>query len=222
MALQTSGPITLTDIANEFGGTVPHSLSEYYAGGANVPAGTSGTNGAVPSSGAISLSDFYGTEAVAPPVIVDRGFQAGTSGSTVARVEYLTNTFGSDNYAFSGYALTGYLTGSSTTQFPSGTCIGQLRRTAPSIDGTLDKLAIGPFSTTTAANTAVSHLNAIAVQSIVTGGTEVKSYKTSVWLASAATERVWVICNAPGVWAAVGASDITNPGWGRVWHRGEV
>lgn len=60
MTLQTSGAISLNDLATEFGGTAPHSLSEYYAGGGLVPAGASGTNGAVPSSGAISLSNFYG------------------------------------------------------------------------------------------------------------------------------------------------------------------
>lgn len=61
MPLQTSGAISINDIATEFGGTAPHSLSEYYAGGGLVPAGTSGTNGAVPSSGQISLWNFYGT-----------------------------------------------------------------------------------------------------------------------------------------------------------------
>ena len=64
MAIQTSGIITLSDIQTEFGGSNPVSLSEYYAGGSYVPSGTSGTNGAVPTSGAISLSNFYGTSAL--------------------------------------------------------------------------------------------------------------------------------------------------------------
>ena len=50
MALQSSGPISLSDIAGEFGGSTPHSLSEYY-----------GAAGGVPASGAISMDDFYGT-----------------------------------------------------------------------------------------------------------------------------------------------------------------
>ncbi len=62
MTLQTSGQITLTNIKAEFGGTVPYRLSDYYPGGAYVPVGTSGTNGAVPVFGQpLSLSDFYGT-----------------------------------------------------------------------------------------------------------------------------------------------------------------
>lgn len=61
MPLPTSGTLTLAQIQTEFGGADPISLNEYYAGGANVPAGTSGTNGAVPSSGTISISNFYGT-----------------------------------------------------------------------------------------------------------------------------------------------------------------
>ena len=39
-------------------------MSEYYAGGANVPSSTSGVNGAVPASGTISMSKFYGTSDV--------------------------------------------------------------------------------------------------------------------------------------------------------------
>jgi len=62
MAIQTSGIITLSDIQTEFGGSNPVSLSEYYAGGSYVPSGTSGSNGAVPTSGEIAVSDFYGTQ----------------------------------------------------------------------------------------------------------------------------------------------------------------
>jgi hypothetical protein len=64
MTLPTSGPLSLTDIQTEFGGTNPISLNEYYAGGGLVPSGTTGTNGAVPSSGAISINSFYGTSNV--------------------------------------------------------------------------------------------------------------------------------------------------------------
>lgn len=49
MALQTSGPISLSQIRAEFGGSAPDSISEYY-----------GADSGVPSSGTISFSDFYG------------------------------------------------------------------------------------------------------------------------------------------------------------------
>lgn len=62
MAIPSSGAISLSTIQTEFGGSNPISLSEYYAGGSYVPAGTTGTNGAVPSSGQISFSNFYGTQ----------------------------------------------------------------------------------------------------------------------------------------------------------------
>jgi hypothetical protein len=58
MALQNSGPISLLDIATEFGGTTPHSLNEYYKGGGLVPNIPANAN--VPTSGTISLSQFYG------------------------------------------------------------------------------------------------------------------------------------------------------------------
>lgn len=58
MTVKSSGSLSFnTDIVGEFGGSVPHSMSEYYSGGANVPSGVTG----VPSSGAIDFSDFYGT-----------------------------------------------------------------------------------------------------------------------------------------------------------------
>lgn len=65
MTLQTSGAISLSQIQTEFGGANPISMSEYYAGGANVPGSTSGVNGAVPASGTISMSKFFGTSDVA-------------------------------------------------------------------------------------------------------------------------------------------------------------
>lgn len=56
MALQSSGLITLAQIQAEFGGSNPISLSEYYRGGAYVTA----NNTSVPTSGSITLSNFYG------------------------------------------------------------------------------------------------------------------------------------------------------------------
>ena len=49
MALQGSGPISLLDVATEFGGAAPHSINEYY-----------GRAPGIPASGVIALSDFYG------------------------------------------------------------------------------------------------------------------------------------------------------------------
>jgi len=54
MALPSSGQISLSDIATEFGGSAPHSLSEYYS------------KGNAPASGEIQLAaDFYGTSSAA-------------------------------------------------------------------------------------------------------------------------------------------------------------
>lgn len=68
MAVKSSGSLSLSEIQAEFGGSNPISLSEYYAGGSLVPAGTVGYPGgagtsavAIPSSGSISVSNFYGS-----------------------------------------------------------------------------------------------------------------------------------------------------------------
>lgn len=68
MALQTSGAITLQNVQTEFGGSNPIGINEYYAGGSYVPSGTSGTYGSVPSSGTISLQNFYGTTSYTPSI----------------------------------------------------------------------------------------------------------------------------------------------------------
>lgn len=60
MALPESGPISLGDIQAEFGGTNPVTLEEYYKGGAYVLDSDYAPN--VPTSGPISLSDFYGSK----------------------------------------------------------------------------------------------------------------------------------------------------------------
>lgn len=56
MALQTSGQISLANIATEFGDTAPHSMSEFYGAASGIPA-----------SGEISISDFYGAASFTMP-----------------------------------------------------------------------------------------------------------------------------------------------------------
>ncbi len=65
MVVKGSGALSFdTDIVGEFKGSRPHSLSEYYSGGANVPAGTkNAAGGTIPAGGAIKFSDFYGAAA---------------------------------------------------------------------------------------------------------------------------------------------------------------
>ena len=58
MALPSSGPLSLSDIQAEFGGTNPISISEYYKGGAFVLTTDFAPN--VPTSGTINIGDFYG------------------------------------------------------------------------------------------------------------------------------------------------------------------
>lgn len=60
MALPSSGVITLSQIQTEFGGDTPIGLSEYYRGGLYVPDSVNTT--LVPTSGAINVANFYGTQ----------------------------------------------------------------------------------------------------------------------------------------------------------------
>lgn len=55
MTLPSSPPLSMAQIATEFGGSLPHSISEYY-----------GVAAGVPSSGTLSFTDFLGKSAVIP------------------------------------------------------------------------------------------------------------------------------------------------------------
>tara|TARA_R110000822_G_scaffold41583_9_gene113196 strand:- start:2088 stop:3197 length:1110 start_codon:yes stop_codon:yes gene_type:complete len=63
MAIKDDGSISITDISNEFTGSAPHALNEYYRGGAYVHDNTAivpDHNSTIPTSGEISVGDFYG------------------------------------------------------------------------------------------------------------------------------------------------------------------
>lgn len=58
--------ISASSIQTEFGGSNPISLSEYYAGGVNVPSGTANaTSVLIPSSGTLRFSNFSGAQKLA-------------------------------------------------------------------------------------------------------------------------------------------------------------
>lgn len=59
MTLPLSGPLSLQDIRNEFGGTPEDQLTEYYRGGAYVPDVPLNVN--IPKTGTIQIDDFYGS-----------------------------------------------------------------------------------------------------------------------------------------------------------------
>lgn len=61
MAVKGSGALSMTEIAAEFGGSTPYSLSQFYRGGGRVPNGPAANNN-IATSGAISLSGFYGSQ----------------------------------------------------------------------------------------------------------------------------------------------------------------
>ena len=61
MPLQTTGAISLLNIQTEFGGANPISLNEYYLNGIYTT-GTGATG--IPTSGQISLNQFYGKEKI--------------------------------------------------------------------------------------------------------------------------------------------------------------
>lgn len=85
MAIPSSGSLALSAIQTEFGGSNPISMSEYYAGGSNVPSGTTGNNGNVPTSGALDFNDFRGSSNVT--------FMIATGGTITTSGDYKIHRF---------------------------------------------------------------------------------------------------------------------------------
>lgn len=64
MTLQASGSISIANIATEFGGSAPHSLSEYYKGTTGALVRTDRDVGLtnIPASGVNKISNYYGAQ----------------------------------------------------------------------------------------------------------------------------------------------------------------
>jgi len=79
MPIKASGsPLALSEIATFWGGSQPHSLSEYYSGGSLVFSGAEDEAGNdIPSSSTIKVSDFYSTHTVTTGATTD--FECNTS-----------------------------------------------------------------------------------------------------------------------------------------------
>ena len=135
MALPASGAISLASIQNEFGGTTPISIDEYYRGGANVGA-VSSTVG-IPASGAISFDDFHGKAAAAGgsgfSIVVTPGtiYKDGTGTITTASVTAVpSGQTGSVTYAWtkvSGDTMTVTSPTSSSTTFSTAPGFGNTK-----------------------------------------------------------------------------------------------
>lgn len=108
MAVPSNGPISIQDLVDEWGDLdgAPSEFSEYYAGGDNVDIGASGLNGAIPTSGELSLSDFLGgadasvlsfEEHHSPPNPVYFSPQDGKVGSDFAMSDYSAGAYGMDS-----------------------------------------------------------------------------------------------------------------------------
>jgi hypothetical protein len=127
VTLQASGQITLLQVATEFGGAVPHSVNEYYRGGANVV--NQPPNLSIPAAGQISFSDFYGG-AKAPVISLTSGTVSSTathtgSGTSPVTAAIRLQATGTGSPAFTG-VTTSAPPAMSTTQWarPTQAAVG--------------------------------------------------------------------------------------------------
>ena len=124
MALQSSGAISFANLASEFGDSTPHSFSEYYRDGGNVPSTVSRDADAASLTG--SVSDGRGAPYTTFPVINSGGVlyrhscwvDNGVIGS--GDVSFTVNKTGTYSYSFSYYIQLAQRT-SNHTLFVAGT-----------------------------------------------------------------------------------------------------
>lgn len=115
MTIKSSGPLSFTEITNEFGVAAPTSLSNYY-----------GLDEGIPSSGQIKFSDFYGKTLNATRTLgVSQNVNAYTDFTNATIVGYKSvATVISTNQAVKYYITTNGTIGSnstSSTAFDTGT-----------------------------------------------------------------------------------------------------
>lgn len=133
MALQSSGAISFGNLASEFGGSTPHSLSEYYRD-AEVPSTVSRDADAASLSG--SVSDVRGGIYTTAPVINSGGVlyhhnRWANDGSVgTGDVSFTVNKTGTYSYLFSHYVQQAPRT-SNHTLFVAGTQVASEDLTAP-------------------------------------------------------------------------------------------
>lgn len=190
MALQPSGTITIQDIVDEFGGTAPHSLSEYYRNGAYV--GSSNTG--VPTSGTISLSDFYGASA-----------------ATVVTVTEGTVTIaGADNFGFAlANKVPNYVT--TPTNFVSNSAFGA--RSPTTLNGaTIQCIVASEASKTTSERFCVvvsgSRAQTFFTSVLPQGGTTLTTASANFAQFSGSTVWVWYT-SIPSGWDGSGTRTAT-------------
>ena len=100
----TAGSLSFTEIASEWGGSQPHSLDEYHSGESLVYSGATGAPGGstttIPSSGTISFSNFYASEAFSTTSAVSTtGTVPVPSG---ANAIYIVSAFGAGGGGYRG------------------------------------------------------------------------------------------------------------------------
>lgn len=171
MALPSSGAISLSAIASEFGDSTPNSISEFYRGGSLVP--NVSINNSVPTSGAISFSNFYGATDQLWSVTI-------TNGLINLKLAAL---YGYANNAVLGFGSGGGSASDTTVDFLSGATFGGLYWSTANViifavAGTLSNTG---FTTMTLGGVNYSRSSATFANNTSSGGV---AYSTWSWTTS--------------------------------------
>jgi len=194
MALQTSGLIDMTDIVQEFTPSwitdindpnylADWAVSDFYAGGSIVPSGTTGTYGAVPSSGTISLKNFYGTSAIASlSTTITVGNLSGTG-----VYGYLEDNYGSiGNEFFDQYIIRAadFTVNPNTSYSATTRLIIRNDLTTPLVDADQDSDSVWKTMTINGTNFTRSNRTSFTATTVTVG---INTVKAGIWYFDGAT-----------------------------------
>ena len=209
-----TGTVTMNDIRTEYSLSGALALGSLYAGGGIIAAGAGGINGAIPSSGAISLNNFKGHSA--PPAIVSSvevqpaakySLIAGGRGYSYEGIlhgfgQTYTNTYSSTIGSYNSNMASSIKTDSAqgsiisspdlTVWGPSSGAIGTLRSiTHLSRGGSQGVDTIVMIVESTGSNSNAGFTNLVATRSGMTTLTLARSSATYSY-SSTNTTRIWV------------------------------
>lgn len=144
MTLPTSGTLTLGMIQTEFSAPGGTGLTDFYRGGTYVP--NSSANANVPTSGTISILDFYGASKASPSLTVTASPTSASGSAEVITIplDGVIVTTNSVTVTASGGTGTGYTY--SWSRISGSVLIGVSSSTANTVTWSADMSAYGTIS----------------------------------------------------------------------------
>ena len=191
MALQSSGAISLTNIQNEFGGSSPTSLAEYYKNGSYVTNSVTDPN-TIPTSGGISFSDFHGAIAYRPPAVINNFYALPSSITEGDSTTLFWSISDATSASISGIGTVNSSSGSVTVSPASSTTYTLSASSSGGSDSATASVTVSPPSQTFYVSSTTSN---VSTSGLGMSSGDVLVINSGVWLSSNSTSTAALTVN---------------------------